>query len=76
VRNIGDVQMKERMADGAERVVTVPPADLRQLVYDSADRIAARSAIVNCRNCPRRFLVNTQDFAQVRECRKGFGCKA
>ncbi len=62
--------MQIRYADGTEADIAMSDIDLLHIVLDSLSAVRRRSAVVECAaaSCGTRFLVNTQDFHQVRFC--------
>jgi hypothetical protein len=67
-------ELPEKKRSGEKVASRLSRDEFLGLLLDSAERIAARSGIINCQSCGRRFLVNTQDFKQTRKCKKGSGC--
>lgn len=60
--------MRFRQHDGIESQLEPTDRELIQYILNSLDSIRERSAVVECRECSVRFLVNNQDFHQVVLC--------
>lgn len=60
--------MQLRRHDGAVEQIDPTDIELIQLILNSLEAIRDRSSVIECEQCQLRFLVNNQDFHQVRLC--------